>query len=266
MLKNLALTGLLLSSAALRAAPVDLALVLASDVSGSVDAADFALLQTGYVNAFNSAALVAAIQSGAIGSIAVTLVYWSDGAAVAVPWTEISDVASSAAFATAISLAPRPFSGGTGLTNALSFSSGLFATAPEATRQVIDVAGDGAEGNVCAFNAPLCVPLQTARDAFLGGGASRAINALWIDDRDFFGDDPTDQINALDYGKANVIGGAGAFQNIVQDFPGFEEAIRNKLVREVRPPSGIPEPSTYAMMFTGLGAFVLARLRRNRQR
>lgn len=240
---------ILLVSFTVQAAPVvDLALVLATDVSGSVDATDFDLLKTGYVTAFNNLALVGAIQGGTLGQIAVTLVYWSDAAAVAVPWTIISDAASASAFATAVNTAARPFSSGTGMVNAINFSAGLFGAAPEATRQVIDIAGDGSEGNACSFSQNNCVPLQNARDAFLSGDANRTINAIWIQDRTFFGVNPGDTINALDYGTTNVIGGPGAFQNVVSGFDQFEEAIEAKLIREVVPPGEVPEPSTYAML------------------
>jgi hypothetical protein len=53
---------------------------------------------------------------------------------------------------------------------------------------VIDIVGDGAESEVCSFSAAVCAPLQAARAASLAGGVT-TINALWIGDRDFFGDD-----------------------------------------------------------------------------
>ncbi len=73
---------------------VDLELVLAADVSGSVDGADFVLQRDGYVNAFNDAALQNAIMNGVLGKIAVTMVYWSDGQSQVVPWTIIDSAAT----------------------------------------------------------------------------------------------------------------------------------------------------------------------------
>jgi hypothetical protein len=65
---------------------------------------------------------------------------------------------------------------------------------------VIDIVGDSAESEVCSFSAAVCAPLQAARAAALAGGVT-TINALWIDDRDFFGDDHADQVQALPYGQ-----------------------------------------------------------------
>lgn len=249
--------ALVVGSPKATAAPVDLELVLAMDVSGSVDAADFDLLRSGYEAAFRSAAVIDRIEAGLLGSIAVTLVQWSDAAVQSVGWTVISDAASSNAFADAIAAMPRSSSGGTGMVNAITFSTALFANDFEGTREVLDVSGDGAESNACSFSQLNCVPLQNARDAFLAG-PNRTINAIWIDDRDFFGDDPEDIINALAYGSLNVIGGSGAFQGIAQDFNQFQSQILNKIAREITP---VPEPVTWLLLGTG----IVALARRGRQ-
>ena len=241
------------------AVPVDLELLLLADVSGSLDNTDFTLQRDGYAAAFQNAGIVSQIENGAIGSIAVQLVYWSDAQAVAVPWTLISDAASSNAFAAAVTAAPRPFAGGTGMTAALTAGTPMFTdNGYEGTRLVIDVSGDGSESNVCSFSNPLCVPLQKARDNALGSGID-TINALWIDDRDFFGDDPQDIIDAVLYGQNNVIGGPGAFSGIAQDFQSFAPAILSKIERELGPP--IPEPSTFILLGLGIAGLGYARRR-----
>lgn len=231
------------------AVPVDLELVLLADVSGSLDAADFALQRDGYEAAFRDASIISRIESGAIGSIAVTLVYWSSGQSQVVGWMEIDDAASANAFADAIAAALRPSSGSTGMTAALNYGASLFANNFEGTRSVIDVSGDGAETNVCSYNDPNCVPLQNARDNALASGID-AINALWIDDRDFFGDDPADIIDAVQYGIDNVIGGPSAFSSIVQDFSEFAPAVLSKIEREIT--TSVPEPSTLLLLGSGL--------------
>jgi hypothetical protein len=118
----------------------------------------------------------------------------------------------------------------------------------DSSRQVMDISGDGADSDA-GFDNPNAVNVQAARDNALANGVD-TINALWIDDRDFFGDDANDIINALDYGNLNVLGGASPFQDIVQDFPEFERAIINKIGREVIPST--PDGGATALLF-GLG-------------
>ena len=228
-------------------------IVLLADVSGSVDTTDFNLQRDGYVAAFQSATVKQAIAAN--GPIAATFVYWSDSQSIAVPWTLINDAASADAFAASILAAARPFSGGTGMAAAMNYGSGLFANNGfEGTRLVMDVSGDGSDSSGGMNN----LNVQAARDTALNVRGVTTINALWINDRNFFGIDPEDQINALDYGNLNVIGGVSPFQSVVSGFPAFASAIEAKIGREIAPPPppGVPDSGATSVMlgvvFVGL--------------
>ena len=170
--------------------------------------------------------------------------------------TLISDAVSSNAFADAVAAAPR---GGGGNNDGQSnlIDNALIALNGnnfEGTRSLLDIASEGAQDiDGCTFNNVDCPTVQAARDAFLGGGGT-AINAIWLNDRDFFGLDGDDLINAFEYGALNVIGGPGSFQEFAFDFTDFAAVIEAKLIREITP---VPEPSSLLLLGSGLAGLGL---------
>jgi uncharacterized protein DUF1194 len=197
---------------------VDLQLVLAVDVSGSVNQERFELQKQGYAAAFRNRQVLSVIRSGPSQAIAVTMVQWTGPAlqVQVVPWTRVGDEESAAALADAIAAAPRHlFGGGTSISGAIDYAMTLWRTSPyQATRRVIDVSGDGANNRGR--------PAAQARDDAVRDGAT--INGLPI-----LALEPS-----LDrYYEDNVVGGPGAFVIAAQGYDNFADAIRKKLITEL---------------------------------
>jgi hypothetical protein len=197
---------------------VDLQLVLAVDVSGSVNDTRFELQKQGYVAAFRNPRLWQAIQSGSSQSIAVTMVQWTGPLLQiqVVPWRLINGETSMRAMADAIEATPRQlFGGGTSISGAIDFSMSLFPkTEMQSARRVIDVSGDGTNNRGR--------PVTEARDDAVKAGVS--INGLPI-----LALEPTlDQ-----YYLRNVIGGPNAFVVAAASYETFADAILKKLVTEI---------------------------------
>src|SRR5690349_9376824 len=201
---------------------VDLALVLAVDVSGSIDYQEAELQRRGIAEAFMSKDVVAAIQQGSLGRIAVSVVFFSsvDYGFVSVPvnWTLIRDEASAQAFVKAFVAAPRGSARGTSISDALEYADRLLTTIPyRAQKRTIDVSGDGPN------NAG--GPVLDVRSRILAKGVT--INALPIVDYDT-------TLSDLDkYFQSCVIGGPGSFVLVAKGFPDFARAMRRKLVLEI---------------------------------
>ena len=142
---------------------VDLELILAVDVSFSMDQEEQALQRQGYVEAFRSPEVLAAIRSGPLRRIAVTYVEWGGRPVQVVAWRLIEDAQSASAFADELAAHPLRRISFTSITEALLFGARLFRTnAFRSHRQVIDVSGDGPNNS----GAP--VPL--ARDTLVAAG------------------------------------------------------------------------------------------------
>lgn len=247
------------------AIPVDLELLFLNDVSGSIDSTDFAFQTDGFASAFRSSSLIDRIVDGEIGSIAVSVAFFATDLIQSLPFTQIGSAADGEAFATAIEGLSRPSAGAEdGQVNALTLAPDLFAdNGFEGTRNVIDVVTEGTESLVssCA-SVPVCPEVQAARDAALAGGID-AINALVLDDRSFFGNDPGDAVNAVDYAETNLVGGLGSFSVFVEDFTGFAAGIEAKIAREVTPPMPVvPLPAGLPLLLGALGALGVLRRRK----
>ncbi|MBT3553921.1 MAG: DUF1194 domain-containing protein [Rhodospirillaceae bacterium] len=224
------------SSGAWALTPVDLELVLAIDVSGSVDFEEAALQRDGYVRAINSPAFAKAVAGGVLGRIAVTYVEWAgdDVQATVLDWRVIDGAASARAFAKALGAAPISTGPWTSISDAISFAVPLLeSNAFQGTRRVIDISGDG-PNNVGA-------PVTEARAAAIAKGIT--INGLAIIN-DRLQPSGRPQLKDLDrYYAACVIGGPGAFLVAAKDFQDFGRAIRHKLLFEIAgigPHFGVP--------------------------
>lgn len=200
---------------------VSVAIVLAADVSASINEDRFKIQRDGYAAALQHWRVHQAIEGTSRRSIAVTLVEWSgpNEQRVVVPWMVIASEADGERFAALLGAEGRSFSGQTGVAAALAFAQLQFETLPfRADRLVVDVSGDGIEnsgGNTAA-----------ARDALVMFGAT--VNGIAILEGQFPGEAPVDE-----FFRDHVVGGPGGFVMIAHDFDVFAYALVSKLIREV---------------------------------
>ncbi len=203
---------------------VDLALILAVDVSRSMSADELELQRRGYAAALNSRDVMVAITSGYLGRIGLAYVEWAGEGSqrLTVGWTMIETPADAAAFADRIAAGSTTMRR-TSISGALLFAEGLFADSPfTALRQVVDISGDGPNNQ-----GP---PVIEMRDRLVAGGIT--INGLPLMTAE--GAVGSWNIADLDrYYEACVIGGPGAFVLPVRDWAEFAGAVRRKLVLEI---------------------------------
>ncbi len=252
-LAALAVTAMLGFVAKADATTVNVQLAMGVDVSGSVDATEYALQMGGYVAAFNSLAVQNAIANSPDG-VAVMLYQWSGNGqqAVSVVWTHLKTAADSIAFAADIqaATATRFYSGLTGIAQAITFGATEIANNGfDSARKVIDISGDGTE------NVNSLAQLQAARDAAVTAGIS--INGLAI----------LNDVATLDtYYANNVIGGDKSFVLSVAAFEDFAQAVTRKIVFEITGTdpnaSPIPLPAAGWLLLTALGGLGLYGRRR----
>jgi hypothetical protein len=220
----LALTG-----AALAADPVDLLLVLASDVSRSVDAAKFKLQREGYIAAINNPRVLEVIRSGPHGRIAICFVEWSGVGAqkVVIDWMLIDGVKAAQEFTSQLDEAQRSFADRTSISGGIDFAMAQLERAPfQSARRTIDVSGDGTNNSGRDVTA--------ARDDAVAQGVT--INGLVILSEQplSWNADHTNPPGGLEaYYRNNVIGGPNAFVMVAENFNTFGQAILNKLIAEV---------------------------------
>lgn len=223
LLLTFSFAALTASSAQTRATiPVDLELVLAVDVSASMDEDEQLIQRRGYAEAFRHPAVISAIKNAGEGRIAVTYLEWAEQVNQTVPWMVIANERDARAFAAKLDAAPLYSQRRTSISNALATGGALIEQNQyQGLRRVIDISGDGPNNSGAGVNV--------ARDAVVGRGV--IINGLPI----LLNKPPTwyDIADLDKYYKDCVIGGRGAFVLPVRSIGELAGTIRTKLVTEI---------------------------------
>jgi hypothetical protein len=204
---------------------VDIELVIAVDVSYSMDPDELAVQREGYAQAIVSKEFLQALKAGPNGKISVTYFEWSaaNDQTIIIPWRLIDGPETADSVANEIMKTPIRRGSRTSISGAIQFAMPLFDDDPyRGLRRVIDISGDGPNNNGS--------PITPVRDEALGKGI--VINGLPIMIKE-----PslvTKDIENLDwYYEDCVIGGPGSFVVAIQDRDNFKETIRTKLLLEV---------------------------------
>jgi hypothetical protein len=207
------------------ASSVDLELVLAVDVSYSMDMDELAIQREGYAQAIISKEFLQALKTGPTGKIAITYFEWaaSSDQKIIIPWRVIDGPETADAVANEIMKTPIRRASRTSISGAINFAMPLFDENPyHGLRRVIDISGDGPNNNGA--------PVTGARDAALEKGITINGLPIMVKEPSY----STMDIDNLDlYYEDCVIGGPGSFVVTIKDREKFKEAIRTKLLLEV---------------------------------
>ena len=208
---------------------VDLLLVLASDVSRSVDSRKFQLQREGYAAALSNPRVVEAIKSGPHGRIAICFVEWSGASSLklVIDWTIVGDAASARKIGDQMLELPRSFADRTSISAGLEFAFAQLERSPfKAARRTIDVSGDGTNNSGR--------DIASVRDEVTAKGVT--VNGLVIlsDSPLPWNPEHTNPPGGLgEYYRKNVIGGPGAFVMVAENHNSFGQAIVKKMIAEI---------------------------------
>ena len=216
--------------------PVDLQLVMAVDVSRSIDEVEAELQRRGYIEAMTNERVIDAILSGENKRIAVCYVEWAGThyQETVIDWMLIDSPRAARAFSDKLSESPRTSQSWTAVGAALATSAQRFQSSPfSSKRRVIDISGDGRTND-----GP---PAELARDKLVADGF--VINGLPVMmNRTNYGRPPDTTLDK--YYEEKVIGGPGSFMTVAANFDDFGRAVRSKLIREISsrdaPASALP--------------------------
>jgi Protein of unknown function (DUF1194) len=208
---------------------VDLLLVLAADISRSVDERKFQLQREGYANAIADPRVIRAMTAGARARIALCFFEWASAneQTVVVDWVTITGESDARAVAQRIREAPRAFMGRTSISAAIDYGLDQLGRSPfQASRRVINVSGDGTNNSGRE--------VTRARDEAIAKGVT--INGLAILSKIPLATNPlhTNPYGGLTaYYENNVIGGPGAFVVEAESFEAFGQLLIGKLIKEI---------------------------------
>jgi hypothetical protein len=218
-------SGAVFADKSANAIPVDVELVIAVDVSNSMDPEEQALQREGYILGLTSREFLQALRDGSHGRIAITYFEWAGQGdqRIILPWRLIDGPESAEAVTNEIKQTPYRRAPWTSIFGALQFAKPLFdSSGYRGLRRVIDVSGDGSNN--------MGPPVTIMRDDVLAAGIT--INGLPIMLSRGYATGPA--VPNLDlYYEDCVIGGPGSFLIAIKDREQFKEATRNKLVQEI---------------------------------